>query len=88
MLGELDRWREKEGKGVGQLCVGSKLCKVDWIEGRKEREWGNCVLTADCVSCEGSRKKCIQLVLFMANSVCRTLKTKIIHTQTFLFTAV
>jgi len=21
----------------------------DWIEGGKGREWGNCVLTADCV---------------------------------------
>ena len=38
--------------------------------------------------CERTRNKCIQLVLFMANSVCRTLNTKIFHTQTFPFTAV
>ena len=47
MLGELDRgW---EGKGVGELCVDSSLCLGDWLKGGKVREWGNCVLSADCV---------------------------------------
>jgi len=30
-----------EGKGVGELCVDSRLCYGDWIEGGKGREWGN-----------------------------------------------
>jgi len=34
---------------VGDLCVDSRLCLADWIEGGKGREWGNCVLTADWV---------------------------------------
>ena len=47
VLGGLDkRW---EGKGVGELCVESRLCYRDWIEGGKGRERGNCVLRADCV---------------------------------------
>ena len=47
MLGELDRgW---EWKGVGELCVDSRLCWGNWIEGGNGREWGNCVLKADCV---------------------------------------
>ena len=48
MLEGFDRgW---EGKGVGKLCVDSRLCEGDWIEARKGREWGNRVLTADCVN--------------------------------------
>jgi len=27
--------RRREGKGVGELCVDSKLCNGDWIEGGK-----------------------------------------------------
>ena len=38
MLGGLDRWWE--GKGMGELCVDSRLCYGDWIEGGKGREWG------------------------------------------------
>ena len=29
--------------GVGGLCVDSRLCWWDWVNG----EWGDCVLTAD-----------------------------------------
>ena len=34
---------------MGELCVESRLCKGYWIKGGKGREWGNCVLRADCV---------------------------------------
>ena len=53
MLGELDRgW---ECKVVGQLCVDSRFCLENWIEGGYGREWVNCVLTADCVRGIGER---------------------------------
>jgi len=46
-LGGLDKvW---EGMGVGELCVDSRLCKMEWIKGAKGREWGNCVWTVDSV---------------------------------------
>jgi len=38
-----------EGKGVGELYVDSRMCEGDWMNGGKGREWGNCVLTAECV---------------------------------------
>jgi len=44
---ELDKGME--GKGVRELCVDSRLCWGDCIKGGEGREWGNCVLTADCV---------------------------------------
>jgi len=47
VLGGLDK--EWEGKGVGELCVDRRMCLRDWMEGGKGREWGNYVLTADCV---------------------------------------
>jgi len=43
----LDEWWE--GKGMGELCVDSRIFYGDWMNGRKGREWGNCVLTAECV---------------------------------------
>ena len=36
-------------EGSGLLCGDSRLGVGDWIKGGMEREWGNCVLTADCV---------------------------------------
>ena len=46
MLGELDRWWE--GNDLEESCVDNRLCKGDWIVGRKGKEWGNWVLIADC----------------------------------------
>jgi len=37
------------GWGGGEVGVGRGLGWGDWVEGGKRREWGNCVLTADCV---------------------------------------
>jgi len=47
VLGGLDKGRE--WKGLGELCVDSRLCEGDWIKGEKGREWVNFVLTSDCV---------------------------------------
>ena len=46
VLGWLDEWWE--GKGMGELCVDSRLFYGDCMNGGKGRDWGNCVLTADC----------------------------------------
>ena len=45
--------RECQGKGEEELCVDSRLCYGDWLEGVKGRDWGNCILTADCVRVTG-----------------------------------
>jgi len=38
VLGRFDKlW---EGKGMGELCVDSKLCYGDGIKGGKLKEWG------------------------------------------------
>ena len=42
-------WERKGMEGSGGLRVDSRLSYADWIKCVKGREWGNCVLTADCV---------------------------------------
>jgi len=38
VLGGLDKGLE--GKGVGEICVDSRLCWWDWRKCGKGREWG------------------------------------------------
>jgi len=32
-----------DGKRLAEFCVDIRLCKGDWIERGKGRDWGNCV---------------------------------------------
>ena len=52
LTAECDRgfFKEREGKRMGELCVDSRLCYVNWMKFRNGWFWGNCVLRANCVT--------------------------------------